>query len=161
MLLPLFAHAASRDKTPPPVETNRVIHVLDFQVPQYDTNGVMTGMLKGNDANIYPDHMTEIKGVVMDLFKHTVTGKVTDVRVTSPRCFYNPEKGYAVSEDTIRIARDNMVITGSNYVVNAKDQNMKINHDAKVVLIGVQNESLNSHIGRGTNGPPARLKVPK
>ncbi len=156
-LLPALAFAASREKAPPPVETNRVIHVIDFQVPQYDTNGVMTGMLRGNDANIYPDRMAEISGVRMDIFRNTLTGRVADVRVTSPKCFYHADKGYAVSEETIRIARDNMIITGSNYVINSKDQRMQINHDAKVVLLGVQSDSISGRI-LGTNAPPARTK---
>lgn len=158
IFLPVFARAASREKAPPPVETNRMIHVIHFQVPQYDTNGVMTGMMRGETADIQPDHMTMIATLTMDLFKYTPTGRVTDVRVTSPKCYYQPDRGYAISEDTIRIARDNMIITGSNYVVNSKDERMQINHDAKVVLIGMQSDALGGPVPHGSNAPPDHTK---
>lgn len=124
------------------MSTNQTIHVIDFQVPQYDEQGVMTSKLRGKEANIFPDRMTAINELLMEIYRQSPTGRVTDVRVTSPQCYYHPDKGFAVSEETIRIARENMVVTGSNYVIDAKAQRLQINHDARVVLKGMQSKAL-------------------
>lgn len=154
LVLPAAAvRAAPRNKAPPAAATNNLIHVLDFQAPQYDTNGMKTAMFKGKEAFIHPDRMTEVRDLLLDIFRHSPTGTAPDVRVTSPRCFYHPDRGYAVSEDTIRIARENMVITGSNYVINAKDQRMQINHDAKVVLKGMRSYAIGEQPAAPTNAP--------
>lgn len=155
LLAPLLAPAAPREKGTA-VATNQLIHVLDFQAPQYDTNGVKTAMFKGREAFIYPDRMTEVRGLLLDIFRPSPTGAVPDVRVTSPKCFYHPDKGYAVSEDTIRIARENMVITGSNYVINSKDQRMQINSDARVVLRGMSGITHDAGPPPGTPAPPRK-----
>lgn len=124
------------------VSTNQTIHVIDFQVPQYDDQGVMTSKLRGKEANIFPDRMTAINELLMEIYRQSPTGRITDVRVTSPQCYYHPDKGFAVSEKTIRIARENMVVTGSNYVIDAKAQRLQINHDARVVLKGMQSKAI-------------------
>ena len=142
-LLASIASGAPKKKEPgSSATTNQTIHVIDFQVPQYDDQGVMTSKLKGREANIFPDRMAEISELMMEIYRQTPTGRVTDVRVTSPRCFYQPDKKFAVSEDTIRIARDNMVVTGSNYVIDASAQRLQINTNARVVLKGIQSKAM-------------------
>lgn len=153
---PVIVFAGKKDAPPPPPATNLAQRVRGFQVPQYSTNGLLTSMLRGKEALIYPDRMADITGLVLDLFKNTPTGRVSDVTVTSPRCFYQAEKGFAVSDDSIRIARDNMVITGSNYVIDQKSERMQINSNVKVVLVGVQSSGLAGLPGMNTSKPPKK-----
>ena len=145
-LLVLVASAAPSSSDIAPthgVVTNQVIHIFQFQVPQYDTNSVMTSMLRGREADIFPpDRITKITDLVIEFYKYTPTNRLVDVRVTSPECYYHPDKGVGVSDKPIRISRDNMVITGSNYVFDSKSQRMQINHDARVVLMGVRSTKL-------------------
>lgn len=150
VMQPHASGAPKKEKAVNDPSTNRTIRVLRFQAPQYDTNGVKTAMLTGKEAVIYPDRMVEISELGLDILRKASTN--TDVKVTSPKCFYNPEKGYAVSEDTIRIARENMVITGSNYIINAKEDRMQINHDVKIVFFGMR-AGFDQMVGSSSNAP--------
>lgn len=157
-LLPFFAGAAPKEKKEEKKRddpsTNRTITVLSFQAPQYDTNGVKTAMLTGKKAIVYPDRTTEISEVGLDVFRKGSTN--ADLKVTSPKCFYNPLNNIAISEDSIRMARDNMVITGSNYIINAKEDRMQINHDVKIVFFGMRGGAFDSFINPKSNAPPKR-----
>jgi hypothetical protein len=105
-----------------------------FRVPSYDAEGNLTSQMFGDFARILPDGMVEITELRMEFYEKSSTNQATEMRVSSPRCLYHRLKGTAESDDTIRIARDNMVVTGRGYSWNNTDEVMKIRNDAKVVL---------------------------
>lgn len=157
VFVPALVAAPRRDGgPPPPAATNQTIHVIDFRVPQYDEQGNMTSMLKGKEANVYPDRIAEITEVLVEIFKTVATGRVTEARITSPKCFYQAEKNIAIGDGQLRMVHDTMIVTGTNYVIDAKGQRLQINEGAKVVLKGVQSRSLEEAMGIKTNGTPSR-----
>lgn len=134
----VLAQTNSRPTPTPTPAPGRPTTIYDFQVPQYGDDGNMTSMLMGGVATIYPDRMADISRLQIDLFKAGSSNRLLDARVTSPHCYYHADMGVAASDDAIRISRTNMVITGSNYVVNIKAQRIKINRDSKVVIRGMR-----------------------
>ena len=136
--------------------SNQTMHVFGFRVPQYDDQGRLTSMLQGREANVYPDRIAEISDVLVEIFRANATGRVVEARITSPKCFYQADKNIAIGEGQIRMAHEQMIVTGTNYVIDAKAQRLQINEAAKVVLMGVQGRSLEELMGMQTNDAPKR-----
>ena len=114
--------------------TGDVQTVSGFRVPSYDQNGEMTSQMFGDYAKILPDGYVEIAQLKMEFYSNEGTNRITNMRVTSPRCIYNRTRGTAVSDSDVRIARDDMVVTGTGFLWNNEDQFLKITQNAKVVL---------------------------
>ena len=114
--------------------TGDVQTVSGFRVPTYDENGEISSQMFGEYAKILPDGYVEISQLKMEFYSIEGTNRTTDMRVTSPRCIYNRTRGTAVSDADVRIAREDMVVTGVGFLWNNEQELLKINKDAKVVL---------------------------
>jgi len=108
-----------------------------FSVPQYNDQGQMTSQLFGELARFMADGLVDITQLKIEFYG---VGTNIEMRVTSPQCIYDREKGAAKSESAVRIARDNMVVTGVGFVFNNPDQKFQILKDAKVVLKGLRKQ---------------------
>lgn len=115
--------------------------VTGFRVPSYDRDGRMTSQMFGDSARIMPDGAVEISELRMDFYGKTpadaaavTTNRPLDMRVTSPRCFYDRSSGVATSDAPVRIARDNMVVTGTGFRWTGSEERLEIYSQAKVVL---------------------------
>jgi hypothetical protein len=104
--------------------------VTGFRVPEYDENNHLKSQLFGDFAKILPDGVIEITQLKIVFYSD---GKV-DMTVTSPKCTYKQKEGTAESEAEVRIARDNMVVTGRGFAWNGRDEKFQIFNEAKVVL---------------------------
>jgi hypothetical protein len=108
--------------------------VSGFSVPTYDEEGNLTSKLFGDYAKILPDGLVEITGLRVEFYSGGETNRRTDMRVSSPKCFFHRGKGVAMSDSSVRIARDNMVVTGEGFVWDSKKEHLRIAKDAKVVF---------------------------
>ena len=108
--------------------------VTGFRVPSYDARNNLTSQMFGDTATILTDGRVDITELRMEFYSGTVSNRQTEMRVTSPRCVYNRNSGAATSSAPVRIARDNMVVTGTGFEWSNKDQRLVILNDAKVVL---------------------------
>ena len=104
--------------------------VTGFRVPEYDENNHLKSQLFGDFAKVLPDGVIEITQLKIDFYSD---GKV-DMTVTSPKCTYKQKEGMAESEAEVRIARDNMVVTGRGFTWKGRDEKFQIFNEAKVVL---------------------------
>jgi hypothetical protein len=104
--------------------------VTGFRVPEYDENNQLKSQLFGDFAKVLPDGVIEITQLKIDFYSD---GKV-DMTVSSPKCTYKQKEGMAESEAEVRIARDNMVVTGRGFAWNGRDEKFQIFNEAKVVL---------------------------
>ena len=112
--------------------------VNNFRVPSYDAKNNMTSQMFGDAATILADGRVDITELRMEFYSGTASNRQTEMRVTSPRCIYDRNSGSATSDAPVRIARDNMVVTGMGFRWNNKDQRLVILRDSKVVLKEVQ-----------------------
>lgn len=112
--------------------------VTGFRVPSYDAKNNLTSQMFGDAATILADGRVDITELRMEFYSGTASNRQTEMRVTSPRCVYNRNTGSATSDAPVRIARDNMVVTGNGFQWNNKDQRLVILRDSKVVLKEVQ-----------------------
>ncbi len=110
--------------------------VSGFRLPEYDEQNHLKSELFGDFAKVLPDGIIEITGLKIDFYQD----EKVDMTVTSPRCVFNQEKGQAQSDSEVRIARDNMVVTGVGFSWNNSDGRFQIFKQAKVVLKGAQNQ---------------------
>ena len=108
--------------------------VTGFRVPSYDARNNLTSQMFGDTATILTDGRVDITELRMEFYSGTASNRQTEMRVTSPRCVYNRNTGSATSAAPVRIARDNMVVTGQGFEWSNKDQRLVILGDAKVVL---------------------------
>lgn len=108
--------------------------VTGFRVPSYDAQNNLTSQMFGDAATILTDGRVDITELRMEFYSGAASNRQTEMRVTSPRCVYNRNSGSATSDAPVRIARDNMVVTGIGFEWNNKDQRLVILRDAKVVL---------------------------
>jgi hypothetical protein len=119
--------------------TNEVQTLSGFRVPTYDEQGVMTSQMFGDFAKVLPDGMVEITALRMEFYENQAAAEQkAQMVVTSPMCFYNRGKGQAFSDASVRIARENMIVTGTGFKWNSEDERLKILKNAKVVLKGVE-----------------------
>jgi lipopolysaccharide export system protein LptC len=101
-----------------------------FSVPEYDENGNMTSQLFGDYAEFMPNGMVRITNLKIEFYEE---GEV-EMRVTAPQCTYNEKKKMAESESSVRIARGNMVVTGTGFRWRAGNERLEITSNARVVL---------------------------
>ena len=105
-----------------------------FSVPEYDENGNMTSQLFGDYAEFLPDGIVRITNLKIEFYDD---GEV-HMRVTAPECVYDQNTKQAESDSSVRIARDNMVVTGVGFIWVAGKEYLEIRSDAKVVLKNVR-----------------------
>ena len=109
--------------------------VKGFRVPEYDDEGKLKSQLSGDFAKYTPNGIIEVTGLKVDMYDKEGAVETT---VTAPFCTYDREGGRAGSESEVRIARDNMVVTGEGFFWSAKNERIQIFRKAKVVLKDVR-----------------------
>ena len=112
---------------------NDVQLLSGFEVPEYDEQGNMKSMLTGDLAELTPDGMVNIKNFAIDFYK---LGQV-EMRVEAPQCTYDQRKKLAKSDDTIRISRDMMTVTGRGFEWSSAETRFHIENDARVEIKNV------------------------
>ena len=122
---------AQKPVTPLPPQNQQV---TGFRVPTYDAKNNLTSQMFGDTATILADGRVDITELRMEFYSGTASNRQIEMRVTSPRCVYNRNSGSATSDAPVRIARDNMVVTGNGFEWNNKEQRLVILRDSKVVL---------------------------
>lgn len=115
-----------------------VQQVTGFRVPSYDRDGNLTSQMYGDTARIMPDGGVDISELRVEFYRSGATNRDVDMRVSSPRCYYNRGTGVATSDAPVRIARDNMVVTGTGFAWSSHDERMRIEKNAKVVIKDVK-----------------------
>ena len=110
----------------------------DFQsgtgvrIPEYDEQGHLKSLMFCDLVKSLPDGNIEITGLKVEFYE----GTQVNMRVTAPLCIFDRTRNSAQSEGPVRIARDTMVVTGTGFLFNNKDERFKILKDVKVVLKG-------------------------
>ena len=127
----LVSALAQQAVNKPPVQNKKI---TGFRVPSYDDKNNLTSQMFGDAAMILPDGRVDITELRMEFYSGTASNRQTEMRVNSPRCVYNRNSGSATSDAPVRLARDNMVITGTGFEWNNRKQRLVIFQDAKVVL---------------------------
>ena len=114
--------------------------VSGFRVPSIDKDGNLTSQMFGDSARILPNGLVDIAELRMEFYVRgsVMTNRQIDMRITSPRCLYNRGTGVATSEAPVRIARDNMVVTGTGFRWVGSEERLEIYSEAKVVLKDVK-----------------------
>jgi hypothetical protein len=125
-----FARAAAQS-------AGEVQTVTGFRVPSYDREGRMTSQVFGDTARILPDGSVDIAELRMEFYAaegQTATNRAVEMRITSPRCVYHRATGVVTSDASVRIARDNMIVTGEGFQWIGAAERLEIYRNAKVVL---------------------------
>ena len=118
--------------------TNEEMQIKGFRVPEYDEEGNMTSQIFGDFAKGMPDGFIEVHGLTMEFYKGSMSNRLTDMRVTAPRCLLHRGKKAAVSDSDVRIVRgEAMVVTGKGFMWNNNEQLLMIMSNSKVVLRNV------------------------
>ncbi len=130
--------------------TGDVTKIKGFKVPSYNEEGEMTSMLYGEYAQIMPDGMIQIEGLNVEFFRNREGEKSTDMNVTAPNCFFSRDRGMAVSDDDVRIARESMVVTGKGFVWDNNRERLVIMDEAKVVLKNARPDRRSEGDGEGS-----------
>lgn len=113
-----------------------VTTVTDFSVPEYDVNGNIVSELLGDYADIMPDGRVRVRNLRIISYKNGEP----ELTVTSPECEYIEEDKSAYSDSEVRIARENLVVTGKGFSWDATGERMEIRSDVRVVLRNVQKQ---------------------
>jgi len=101
-----------------------------FELPEYDVQGNMKSMLTGDMAEFTPDGIVNIQNFAIDFYK---LGEV-EMRVEAPQCAYDRKKKRAESDDTIRISRDTITVTGRGFEWSSDETKFHIREDARVEI---------------------------
>ncbi len=104
--------------------------VTGFRVPEYDEENNLKTLLLGDFAKVLADGVIEITGLRIEVYQE---GKVA-MTVTAPHCRFHQKTGMAESDGDVRIANEEMVVTGKGFNWNNKDEVFNIRSQTKVVL---------------------------
>ena len=107
--------------------------IREFSLPEYNDKMELVSKIRGDKAKSRGLDVFEITNLQYEMFKD---GKVS-VRVTSPFCYFDKKKKAGNSENSIRIAQDDVVITGEDYEFSGENGRIHIRKNAKVVLRSV------------------------
>ncbi len=105
--------------------------ITDFAVPEFGPNNELKSKLTGRFARMRPNGQVDITGLSIEFYD---LERRVQMRVTAETCLYNRVTRNAESEQRVRIARENMVITGEGFQWNAGESRFRIFKDSKVVL---------------------------
>ena len=108
--------------------------IRGFEVPEFDRNNILRSMLYGELARLLPSGVVDITGMRIDFYNDQ---REVEMRLTADTCRYERATGNAESDGRVRMARDNMIVTGEGFTWNTEDGVFQIFDDAKVVLSGV------------------------
>lgn len=109
-------------------ETARVVQ--NFRIPEYDDQGTIKQLLLGRSAQVRAANIVEIRDMTIEVYKEGAL----DARITSPHCLYNTKTRSAESTSSVRIARGNIVISGSDYTWDNPNQRFVIETNSRVIL---------------------------
>lgn len=112
----------------------QIDEITQFRVPEYDENGQMESQIFGDYAKIIDDSNIDITGLRIEFYD----GDDVDILVTAPHCLYNRARGQAESDSSVRIARDNTVITGADFSYSMEAQQFVIRKNARVVFRNIK-----------------------
>jgi lipopolysaccharide export system protein LptC len=112
--------------------------ITEFDVPEYNEEGTMTSRIRGDTARVMTNGFVQVNGLTMEFYKEGSTNRDVEMRVASPRCLLHRDKKAAVSDSDVRIARDNMVVTGTGFMWNNNDQKLVILTNSRVVIKGAR-----------------------
>jgi hypothetical protein len=104
-----------------------------FEVPEFDRNNRLTSRLIGDFAIIKANGMVDITGMRIEFYDDQ---EDVEMLVTADQCLYNRINRDAKSDTAIRIARENLIITGTGFDWSTESGQFLIHADAKVVLAG-------------------------
>ena len=111
--------------------------ITGFRVPEYDDQGRMKNQLFGDYAKIPTAGPIEVHQLKYEIYGESTQA---ETRITAPLCFYDREQGEAHSDGAVRIAREDMVITGVGFNFDRRSERMVIHNQVKVVLKGVRRQ---------------------
>ncbi len=108
--------------------------VSGFRVPEYDEQNRLKSQVFGDFAKIREDGAIEITQLKLEFY----SAGVLDLTATAPACIYRQKDQEAEAASDIRIARDNMVVTGVGFKWNGREEKFEIHNKARVVLTGLR-----------------------
>ena len=111
--------------------------ITDFRVPEYDDQGKLKNVLRGDYVTIPNSGPIEVHQLKYEVFG---TSTQAELNITAPLCFYDRERGTATSTGAVRIARSDMIITGTGFDFDRRTERMVIRNQARVVLKGARKQ---------------------
>ncbi len=102
-----------------------------FEVPEFDRNNRLRSRLSGDYARILPSGLIDITGMQIEFYDPE---RRVEMRVTAESCIYNRQTGDATSDGRVRLARQNLLITGKGFTWEADRERMEIRDQARVVI---------------------------
>lgn len=109
-----------------------------FRYPDYDEKGQLKFEITGDEAQVQPDGLIQIKNLKMVFYEQ---GKVM-MQVSTPQCLFDRVKRSAVSSSDVCVARKEIELTGHGFTWNAQDGRMEILSKARVVLRNLNSKSV-------------------
>lgn len=113
------------------------MEVSGFRVPEYDENGVMTSQLFGDKAEMQGGGVIKIIGVRAEFYRDGTTF----MTVTSPYCFYDQSARKASSDSSVAADMEGVRLRGKGFELSADDRVVQIQHDSRVVIADVMQQS--------------------
>ena len=107
--------------------------IRGFEMPEFDRDNRLRSRLMGELARIMPSGQVDIEKMRIDFYDDN---REVEMQVTAETCLYDRESRNAESDTHVRIARQNMIITGKGFIWKADDGLFEIHEDAKVVIEG-------------------------
>lgn len=102
----------------------------DFWVPKYDQKGRMIWQIFGTSAIVLAKGDIDVTNLRLELFRD---GR-QDAIITAPQCTVNQTTGMASSDASVRIERNDMVVTGIGFDWNSKDGLIRIHDKVRIVF---------------------------
>lgn len=120
-----------------PMKADKKPMAKKVRYPDYDEQGRLNFEIMGDEANIQPDGVIQIKNLKMLFYDE---GKVT-MQVSAPWCLFDRVKRTAVSTSEVCIARAEIVLMGRGFEWRVDDKQLKIHNDAKVLMRNINEQS--------------------
>ena len=113
------------------------MEISGFRVPEYDAQGQMTSQLFGDYAELGSDGMVRLEGVRVEFYRDGETF----MEVASPYSFYDQKKRVAKSDAPIRADMEGVHLTGTGYVMDARERTVHVFDESRVVIEDIMQQT--------------------
>lgn len=126
--------------------------VKGFRYPDYDERGQLRFEMLGDEALFPGNGPIQIVNLRLTFFEE---GKAM-LLMTTPQCEFDRTQRTAASTAAVRVARADMLLTGTGFAWQSRDSTIAIHRDTKVVLRNMREPAKNLSAPEPPAAPEAR-----
>jgi hypothetical protein len=126
--------AAKEPRTPSRAEQIRAAApIKNFRLPTFTAEGFREFMLRAGEAIIPTPDQIKVRDMELTVFTRTAEEQI-DVMLAAPSASFFPKDQTVRGDETVRLERSDLTVTGAGWSYDHKAQKLTITRDAHIIL---------------------------